>query len=292
MKKIAIAILLAGLLLVAGCLERTFATSEVKIGWLGPLSGNAGWFGKANFRGVELAVDEINTAGGINGTPLLLIAEDTKANKSEAISAYQKLTKIDKVDVVLVPLFSDIMAVGPIAEQDKIVLLDTVDTSQEIADLGEYVFGFGIYDEGIGLTLAEYIYNSLGQNEAGVIYKSDDDFSAHVRRGLINNFEKLGGKITFDEPYSANASDFRAILQKLKYNSPDTVVVMGSDETGFLLRQSLEQNMAHNYIGLDYWSSVQFLDNAGSAAEGVLFTFWEPGDSPAAKGVMQPYWLQ
>jgi len=248
----------------------------VKIGWVGPLTGGMASFGKANLEGIQLAVDEINKNGGINGKRVILFVEDNKGEKMETLNGYQKLLKINEVSATLVTGYSDFLTLAPIAEREKKILLSAVDTSDEIAAAGEWVFGVGVYDEGVGSTLAEFAYTTLQARNAVILFDKSDGFSSLVKNGFERDFLKLGGVISAVEGFGAEENDFRSILQKAKQKQLDVILLLGYDNAGFAIKQARELGINTTFLGMDTTSTETFYRNSSGAAKGMYFSFWEP----------------
>ncbi|MBW2991334.1 ABC transporter substrate-binding protein [Candidatus Woesearchaeota archaeon] len=261
----------------------------IKIGFIGPLTGEMAALGINNLKGIQVAVNEINSYGGINGKQIELISEDDQGMNVDAVNAYRKLKDVDEVNAVMLPLYTTYVTVAEFADRDKFLIIDSLDTSEEIADMGEYSFAIGIYDEGIGITIADFVYKELGETEVGLAYNIEDAFMALVREGFMPRYEELGGEILVDEEFDFSTTDFRSILLKADYADVDTLIVLGYDESGFLLRQAEEIGFDFTFVGSDMFSSQNFRDNAGGAEQGAYFTFWNPPNSPEYKSFLSRY---
>ena len=110
-------------LLISGCIKKEPET--YKVGAILPLSGSGANYGKWEKQGVDLAVDEINQAGGINGKKIEIIFEDSKSLPKDGVSAMNKLSSVDKVPVAIAGISSVVLACAPVADQYKVVLLNS-----------------------------------------------------------------------------------------------------------------------------------------------------------------------
>ena len=112
-------------------------TSPIKIGWIGPLTGDLASLGQDAEKATEVALDEVNAAGGINGRPLQLVPQDSKCNPKDASDAGNKLINVDKVSVILGGLCSgETTAVAPVAEQNHVVMISPCSSAPNITFLG------------------------------------------------------------------------------------------------------------------------------------------------------------
>ncbi len=118
---------------------------------------------------------------------------------------------------------------------------------------------------------------------AAIIFKNDEAFIVFVKNGFVKRFEELGGKVKAVESYNGYPSDFRSTLLKIHAQNPEVLVILGYDESGFILKQAREMGISATLLGSDLFSSQAFFKNAGNAAAGSYFTFWKPDESTLSK---------
>ncbi len=279
MKKIIILVLIA----LNACSEN----EPLNIGWIGPLSGDVASVGTANLEGAQLAVDKINSEGGIKGKKINLLVEDDKYLNERSVAAYRKLTQVQNAKAVLMVTYGGVMSVAPIADQDKTVAINSLDASDELAKAGEFVFGIGAYDEGIGKVMAEQAL-ALSKRRAGLLYLNEDPYPILVATGFEQNFENKG-EVVQTEVYSFGETDFRSRLLKIKNARIDVLVVIGYDEAGLAFKQAQELGINVTFLTADTISSENFQANGGSSLEGAYFPFWEAAQSPEYASFKQEY---
>lgn len=138
----AIAIIIIVLLIVlTGGNGGDRAEGPIKLGFIGPLTGDVASIGEPSLVAAQIAVDEINEEGGINGQPIQLISEDGKCTGVAAANAAQKLVNVDKVIAIIGGLCSgETLAIAPIAEAGKVPTISTCASSPEISTAGDYSF--------------------------------------------------------------------------------------------------------------------------------------------------------
>ena len=142
-------------------------TGAIKIGFIGPLTGDAASYGKPISNAVRMAVDVINQSDGINGRPIEVIYENGGCNKEDALRATQKLVYIDKVRMIIGGICSgETLAVLPIAEKEKIILLSPSSSSPELTGAGEYFFRNTPSDLKSGEKLAQLITEKYGHKKS------------------------------------------------------------------------------------------------------------------------------
>lgn len=199
-------------------------TGPVKIGVLLPLTGDAAIYGEPMRNVVQLAADEINKAGGINGQPLELIFEDAKCSGKDAVSAMQKLVNVDKVEVVLGGFCSsESLSAVPIAELEKVFLLSGGSSSPDLTGISKYFARNYPSDSTQGTILADIAYQDKGWREVAFIMEQLD-YPLGIYNSFSSRFEELGGEVTKEE-FPAEATDFRTILTKIKALDADAVFV-------------------------------------------------------------------
>jgi branched-chain amino acid transport system substrate-binding protein len=279
--KITVALITIAMFIMTACSPITgdvTAEQPIKIGFIGPLTGEVAFLGEASLQGIEVAVDEINAQGGIQGRSVEIVVEDDQLTDSLTRTAYHKLVDVDNVDVILSVSYGGILSLAEQAEQDKVVIVDTIDTSEELAEIGDYVFAIGIYDEGIGYAIAEHA-EKIGKKKVAVVYYQAEPFIVYVKDAMKQKLEELGGEVVIEQGYAPDESDFRTVIMKAQKAGAESIVMMGYDEAGFALKQAKEMGVEMTFIGIDSFSSEVFQEIAGDATEGAYFTFWEASDA-------------
>ncbi len=270
-------IILALMLSFFGCAKKE--PEEIKIGAIAPLTGDAAVYGSALKRGMDLAVEEINQRGGINGKKLSLIYEDSQGDPKVAVAAYNKLVNVDKVSTILGDMFSSTtLAIAPLAEKSKIVLVSPTASAEAVPNTGEYIFSIYPSDAYDGRFLANFVSNVLHRQNAAVIYVQADAMIV-AKNEFRKTLEKLGGKVVHEEGYAPKTDDFRSILSKVKSGRPDIIFIPGYlEEIVKLLRQAKELLVRTQFITISTAFDSKLFELAGSAAEGVLMSapFYDP----------------
>ena len=138
-------------LLACGILDDEQESSPYRIGVMESLTGPGETYGTVANQAKQMAVDEINAEGGIDGRMLELVVEDSKCGAQDAIAAYNKLTDVDGVKIILGTSCSGAMlGVAPLAEADGIVLFSGLASNPDIANAGDYIFRTQISDIQVG----------------------------------------------------------------------------------------------------------------------------------------------
>lgn len=197
-------------------------TGPIKVGVLLPLTGDAGAYGEPARTVYQLAVDEINQAGGINGRNINLIVEDSKCTGTDAASAAQKLVNIDKVQIILGGFCSsESLAAIPITEKAKVVLFSVGSSNPGLTNVSPYFFRDYPSDASQGKVLADIAYNDKGWRSVAFI-QEQTDYANGVYKAFSDEFTQLGGRVT-NNSFPTDTTDFRAIITKIKAAQPDAV---------------------------------------------------------------------
>ncbi len=269
--------LIAFLLLGAGCSnasdpsEGTADKTPIKIGWLGPLSGDASSLGQDSLVAAKLAVEEVNANGGINGRPLELAAEDGKCQSKDAVSAMNKLLTNNDMQVVIGGLCSgETSAVAPIAEQNKKILFSGCSSAPSITKAGDYVFRSYPSDALQGKFVAEYMYRDLGKRKVAILAVTNE-WGEGIRKTFSERFRELDGNIVFDEQYDQESRDLKSEITKIKQTDAEVLYFLGVTEASLVgLRQARELGLSIPIIGGDTWDDSKIVESP--YAQGVLYT--------------------
>ena len=212
-----------------------------ELGVMESLTGPGETYGTAAHQAKQMAVDEINAAGGINGRPLKIIVEDSKCSAQDAVTAYNKLTNVDGVAIILGPSCSGAMlGAAPLAEADGVVLFSGVASNPEIANAGDYIFRTQISDTHVGIATGNVLWSDGIRNLATITETTD--YAEGVRSATVAQFEARGGVIAAQERYASDAIDFRSQLTKLFAANPDALHIAPQSEfaAGTIIKQTRE----------------------------------------------------
>lgn len=275
------ATLLAALLAIVILLPQGCGKKEegvIKIGVITPLSGGGATYGEATKRGVDLAVARINASGGINGQPLAILYEDSKIDPQEGTKVIQKLISVDKVPVILGAFGSSVsLAIAPIAERNKVVLLSASSTADALRDAGDYFFRNVPPNARQGRSAARFVLEKLSMKSGAVLYMNND-YGISLTESFKQFFSEHGGAVAITDSYDPGGVDFRSQLTKIKAEKPQFVFYPGHyQESGLILKQARELGLNVPFIGGDGSYSPELVSIAGNAAEGTYYTLMAMG---------------
>ena len=264
MKKI-VAGCIAALLIVSmafvGCKKGDDNT--IKIGGIAPLSGAVAVYGVECTNGVNLAVEEINAAGGINGKKIAYIAEDDEGDPAKSVNAYKKLTTQDGIRMIIGSLTSGCtIALTSSAQAQGVIQIAPAATAEAVTDAGNYIFRTCFIDPFQGSIGGKFAAVNLGKKNAAILYDIGNDYSVGLQENFVKEFTKNGGSIVAMESYSTGDKDFNAQLTKIKAANPDVVYLPDYYGTVALIAKQLRnQGIDAPIIGADGWDGLT--DNAG-----------------------------
>lgn len=241
---------------------------EIKVGAILRLSIGAS-DGLPAKRGIEIAVNEINAAGGINGKPLKVIFEDGKDSPQEAVSAFQKLTSMDKVQVVIGPMMSgEVLAVAPIAQRDRIVAVTPTATSPKITDAGEYIYRGCTRIDKQAEALTKYAKDVMQTTKVAILY-SNEPYGKGCNDVFTKFFTELGIPVVISESFMVGDRDFSAQLTKIAQNQFDLLFIPGYlQETAPAISQARKTGITAPSMGVYGDMAPKYIELAGKAAEG------------------------
>lgn len=260
--------LMSLLLLLTAC-EEQGSNGPIKIGGIMPLTGDAASIGLSTQRAIQLAVDDVNKEGGINGRQLEVIFEDGMCKGKEGSNAANKLVNIDKVPAIIGGLCSpETLAAAPIAE-GKTVLVSPCSSNPTITKSGDYVFRDYPSDAFAGMFAADYTYNKLEKRKVAIL-SCLNDFCKALAGVFKNRFADLGGEIVSTQEFEMDSRDLRSQLSKIKEANPEAIYFLGFTEASIPgLIQIKELGIKVPLLGGDPWDDADIHKKAGEAAEGI-----------------------
>ena len=260
------------------------AAEPFRIGVMESLTGPGETYGTVAVQAKQLAVDEINAAGGINGRPLELVVEDSKCNAQDSITAYRKLTDVDGIKIILGTSCSGAMlGAAPLAEEDGVIMFSGLATNPDIAEAGDYIFRTSLNDILVGTDTGNALWAD-GVRKLATITESTD-YAEGVRRTTVEQFEKRGGEVVAAEQYASDVTDFRSQLTKLVAAEPDAIHISAQAEFsgGTVVKQLREIGYEGPLYSEIVVAGTTALEIAGEAATGLKAVFVDL-DPANAKG--------
>lgn len=235
-----------------------------------PLTGPVAEPGNNCLNGVILAYEEIQDSIRKN---IKLIVEDSKSEPTVGVNAFNKLINADNVKIVIGDIMSSVMlAIAPIAELSKVVVLSPGASNPKLSTAGEYIFRNIASDDYDGNVMAHYIYNNLRFNNVAVIYVNND-YGLGVANVFSKEFTALGGEIVLKDNYSQGQRNFRTLAVRIKNSSADCIYIIGNpQENGYLVKQLYEIGNKKPIVGNLSFENQEFINIAKGAFNNIKFS--------------------
>jgi branched-chain amino acid transport system substrate-binding protein len=305
MKKILVFTVLLLLLVIAlsACSGSGGGATTIKVGGIGELTGDIPAVGASFKNAAEMAVKEINDAGGleVGGTKykVELFIEDNAGKADQAASSAQKLITQQNVVAIIGPNASRYaIPASEIAESSKVVLISpwstnpktTLDAKSNAPK--KYVFRAAFIDPFQGRVVAKFAMENLKAKNAAVLYDVASDYNKGIAEFFKQTFEANGGKVVSFETYTTNDKDFSAQLTKIKNANPDVIFLPNYySEVPLQIQQAKRLGITKPFIGSDSWGSEELVKLCGNDCEGYYFSTHYAADnaSPTAKKFIDGY---
>ena len=242
----------------------------IKIGVYGDLSGQTSSFGQSTRNGSQMAADEINAAGGINGRQVQLIHEDDQGEPGKAATVVAKLINQDQVRALIGEVASsNSIAAAPNAQKAKVPMISPSSTNPKVTQISDYIFRVCFIDPFQGEVMAKFAINSLKAKKAAILFDSNSDYSKGLIQFFKAAFTKLGGTIVIEKAYAQRDRDFTGQLTAIRDTTPDVIYVPGYyQEVGVIAKQTKQLGIKAPLLGGDGWDSPQLWDLGGDALNG------------------------
>ena len=273
--------------LAAGCERRSgggaaSTTGDIVVGFYGSLTGDGASFGQSSREGAELAVEQVNAAGGLlGGRPIRLLVEDDQSRPEEASNAVTKLVTQDKVVAVIGEVASRrTLAAAPVAQRYQVPLITPASTNEKVTAVGDYIFRVCFIDPFQGEVLAKFAYNDLKARRVAILTDIQQDYSVGLAASIADNFRKAGGTVLPAVSYSTGDADFRAVLTQIRSQKPDAIFATGYyPEAAIIVRQARELGLQVPILGGDGWVGDS-LKNGREALRNTFISNHYSADNP------------
>lgn len=249
------------------------SNEPIKIGFVGPLTGDAAVYGTTEKNATQMALDVIKQSPDFANRQVDVIYEDGKCNGKDATSAAQKLIHVDNVKFIFGGVCSaETLSIAPLAEASKVLLFSAFSSAPAITDAGDYVFRNSVSDNDSGKIDADLL--AARYKKIAVISEATD-YSAGIHTVLADLLGKKGVTIVDDESYPSNTKDFRTILLKVKTANPEAVYFNAGTSpqaAGLLIKQARDIGLNVPAYSNFFMGNPDAIKAAGPSAEGVIFS--------------------
>lgn len=246
--------------------------SEIKIGLIGPVTGDTAFLGEDMRMLAELLQAEVDEAGGINGIPVTFLLEDDAGNSSGAVTAAQKHITVNNVNAILGPLFtSNVLAIKPIVNEAKVPAMIPTSADSGIFQEDGYVFSLDAANDVSVKLLCQYLSKEKGFTKLAILGNYNDQTLSMI--DYFNEFwTEYGGTVVYSSTFNSGTDDFRTELTKIKDAEPEVLWISAdSEEFLSMSRQLVELGLNDVFIATDYQAiQGEALDVVGEYMDGRL----------------------
>lgn len=278
---------------VAPAAQSGASTDPIYIGVSGPLTGQNARYGEQWKKGFDLALDEINGAGGINGRKLEYIFEDSQSDPKQSVVVAQKFVADPRIIVELGDFSSGAsMAASPIYQRGGLVQFGFTNSHPDFTSAGgDYTWSNSVTQAQAAPALADFAVTTLGQKNLAVFHLNTD-WGKTTYDLFAARVAELGGTVVATEAYLAEEKDFRSALTRVRDANPEAIVLISYQADGALIVQQIRQaELALPLIGASSVQSPDFLKLGGADVEGVFIRgqFLPEDPRPEIKNVVDQY---
>ena len=255
-------------------------SSNLKLGFVGPMTGEVKTFGESTKNGFDLAVSEWQA----KGVKIDTVYADDKNDPTESSNAVTKLINQDKVNIIVGSVSSKCtIPDAAIANSSKVVLISPTSTNPKVTvgDDGkviDYAFRACFIDPFQGTVMAKFAHDNLKAKTAAVLYDNSNDYTKGLAQFFKDSFTQLGGEVSVFESYGKDDTDFSAVLTKVAAANPDFLFIPDYyNKVNLIAKQAREKGVKAIMGGGDGWDSSD-LDT--TATEGGYFSnHYSPQDT-------------
>lgn len=252
-----VSLLMACFLIFTLAIPMASAEETIKIGGIGVLTGPAAMYGIAVQKGINLYIDELNAAGGLNGKKVEMVWMDSQGNPAIGQQAYYKLVESDGVVAILGPVLTDVTkAVADAANDDGIPMITPSATAYEVTTGRPSVFRTCFLDPFQAVVIARYIAQD-GVKNVAILYDNGNEYSNGLTTSFKEECEKQGVNVVAAESASSDDVDFKSQLTNIKNAAPEAVFLpYYGAPAALILTQAKELGLDTRFFGADGISNV------------------------------------
>jgi branched-chain amino acid transport system substrate-binding protein len=268
-------------------------THEIRLGEISSMTGSESTFGLSVHKGILMAVEEANAAGGIHGKKIKLVLYDTQSRADETVRAVTRLIEEDKVHLVLGEVASDLsLAAAPICQKNSVPMISPASTHPQITQAGNYIFRSCFIEPFQGSVMAKFALNYLNLKKAAILQDEKSEYSTTLASFFSDDYTKLGGEVLIDLSYQNGQKDFTEALAKIKEKKPDLLFVPGYyQEVSAISVQARKMGIKAVLLGGDGWDSGKLTEIGQGAILGSYFSnhFSALDQSPVVQSFVEKF---
>jgi branched-chain amino acid transport system substrate-binding protein len=285
--------LVLALILVAACSMPASQSNNIQIGAFLSLTGATAAYGISASNAINLAADEANRNGGIDGKQIQIEVEDDHSNTQEVPDIVNHLIKEHKVHALIAePVSTRAMVAAPIAQQNQTVMISSASVKPELTMQGDYIFRACFISSTEGDAIAKFAVEHLKAKSVAILLDNKNDYAVVLAGFFVESLKKYGAGRMTEQTYEANATDLSAQMNVIKAFAPDVIFAPGFYTTAPLVAREVKKaGIKATLIGSDGWDSPKLLEGGSEPFEGVYFAnhFWAGSDDPLVTKFVADY---
>ncbi|MFH0906240.1 MAG: penicillin-binding protein activator [archaeon] len=271
------------LIITTFIIEKNKASNEIKIGIIYPLSGNLADAGNTLLKITNYAVENEKL---LENKKIKLFIEDGGCDSKLAATSARKLIDVDNVKIIIGGLCSsEALAIAPIAEENKVVLITPTAASPDITYSGDYIFRIAPADDTAGIAIANY---ALSKNlKKAALLVEQTDYSQSISKVFKKKFLENNGEIITEQYFSSDSRDIKSIITNIKNSNSNFLYIIPQDTKtlDIIIKQLQELNYSKQIFTNDFIGSNDLLDKFGTLLDGIIYT--EPDFNEVVKNTKE-----
>lgn len=281
---------LVGLLpLVMGCggCNSGGGGNEIVLGHYASMNGSQATFGQSTDKGIQLALEELNAAGGLKGKKIRLLTYDDKGAAIEAGNAVTRFVSQDQVTAVIGEVASGLSLAGaPICQEAGVPMVSPSSTNPDVTKVGDMIFRVCFIDPFQGSVCAKFARESekINATKAAILYDQTSPYSVGLWEEFSKAFKAAGGEIVEEQRYQAGDTDFSAQLTAIRGSGAEVVFIPGYyTEAANIAVQARKIGIKIPLLGADGWDSSKLAEIGGDAMNNTFYSNHYSHEDPSPR---------
>lgn len=269
----------------------THAAKTIRVASIFSLSGSATDANAISVLGVRLAVEEINSVGGILGMPVELLEIDNRSTPIGSKVAADSAAQQDVTAIIGAAFSSHSIAIAKVAQANGIPMITSASTSPAVTRIGDYIFRACFDDTFQGEVMGKFAREELNVKSVVTVFDMASDYSLGLSRTFEKAFIKCGGVVHAKIPYKSRQPHFRDIISEAMSLYPDALFIAGHDESARIIGQANQMGLKAIPLGGDGWDNRSFYKLGGKKIKtGYYTTHWSQSmDTALSKEFVSRY---
>lgn len=264
-------LLLLTILLLATC--PSWADEEIRIAAIFSKTGPASKTAPDYYAGVQFAAEQINEMGGLLGKKIRIIEYDNQSRPIGSAQAAMKAVENRVIAVIGAAWSSHSLAMAPILQKNKIIMISPVSTHPKLTHVGDYIFRIPFTDGYQASMMARFAKDDLNTKSGLILTNIDSEYSQLLSAVFFSRFQELGGTILDTLHYREKGQKFQSIVDQINQQKPDVVYLPGySQDSALIIKAAKEQGASYKFLGGDGWNFAKLFEIGGPVVTGEYYS--------------------